>query len=1072
MKAIKTDFTPSFYVVGGTMRHDAPSYVERNADNVLFDALMRGEFCFVLTARQMGKSSLMTRTAARLRNAGIGVAVLDLTAIGQNLSPEQWYAGLLVQIGQRLDLEDELIRFWTSQPLLGPMQRWIKAIQTIVLSHYPERLAVFIDEIDAVRSLPFSTDELFAGIRECYNQRSQNADMERVTFCLSGVATPSDLIRDTRATPFNIGHRIELHDFTEEEAALLARGLRREEKQGMAIIRRVLHWTGGHPYLTQRLCQAVSNDISIQRDSDVDRSCEELFLSRRAQERDDNLLFVRERLLRSEVDIASLLEVYAKVRKHKAVRDDESNPLVSILRLSGITRSEEGWLKARNRIYARVFDESWITANMPDAEARRQRAAFRRGVWRTAIVSLLILLMVGWLAFMAVKQRNRAEQQAEDNRHLLYYADMKAVQQEWENAHVDRAEEILKRHLRESDGKDLRGFEWHVFWSLTHGEIHRLEEGYQVASLSFLSDGKTLAAGEVLRAKTEGSDEYLIKLYDLIARRNVSSFRVPAGRNFDLIIFSPDKRRVAVDGTDNDITLWDVHSGKQVRVFKGHAKPIRTIAFSPDGRYLASGDLSGVVRLWDAANGEEKIILNDPQRWIRWAAFSPDGRLLVTTDESDVVRVRDMASGRELRPFTNEGSALVRAWFFPDGKRLLTTTKGGRLQIWDVGARKMIATLIGHTGDTTSISFSPDGKTLATANYDRTVKLWDLATWQELATIRGHGSAVRSVAWSSDGKHLVTGSTDTTIKIWDTTSGREPIMPIYPVKSYLATAFLSNDEFVAFGVTKDLQVKLWNLSTGRELAKFEEAGDKILCAAFSRDNKFLATGGIDNLIKLWETSTGRLIGAFKGHTGYVYGLDFSPDNKLLISGGQDRTLRLWDVESEQQIDSLKGDADNSYRAVFSDDGKMIASACRDGRVKLWDAATKDVIATLNGHTDRVTAITFSHDGRLLATGGLDNTLRLWDVATGKELKKLGQSDYVQRAVFSLDDLRLVTGAVDGSIKLWDISRGEELMTLKSHADEVTSVTFSANNTSLATSSLDGTVRLWRAGAINSPEKNH
>src|SRR6266852_3009207 len=62
----------------------------------------------------------------------------------------------------------------------------------------PPPLVIFIDEIDAVRSLPFSTDEFFAGIRECYNRRTQDPAFNRLTFCLLGVATPSDLIQDTR----------------------------------------------------------------------------------------------------------------------------------------------------------------------------------------------------------------------------------------------------------------------------------------------------------------------------------------------------------------------------------------------------------------------------------------------------------------------------------------------------------------------------------------------------------------------------------------------------------------------------------------------------------------------------------------------------------------------------------------------------------------------------------------------------------------------------------------------------------------------------------------------------------
>ena len=128
-------------------------------------------------------------------------------------------------------------------------------------------------------------DDFFAAIRAIYNARASEAAYKRLTFALLGVATPTDLISDRQRTPFNIGRRIVLQEFSYDEADALKAGLEAcHPGQGDAHSAPDLHWTNGYPYLTQKLCLAAADRPAAQWDAaQVDELVETTFFSDRAR---------------------------------------------------------------------------------------------------------------------------------------------------------------------------------------------------------------------------------------------------------------------------------------------------------------------------------------------------------------------------------------------------------------------------------------------------------------------------------------------------------------------------------------------------------------------------------------------------------------------------------------------------------------------------------------------------------------------------------------------------------------------------------------------------------------------
>src|SRR5436190_23132662 len=115
--------------------------------------------------------------------------------------------------------------------------------------------------------------------------------------------------------------------------------------------------------------------------------------------------------------------------------------------------------------------------HMPDAEVRRQRAAYLKGVLRTAAVSAATLALVAGLGIKERLEARRADRLAgqkqaalTESRHLLYASDMNVVAQAWDAGDVRRALDLLEAHRPARGEDDLRGFEWRYLWGICQGD--------------------------------------------------------------------------------------------------------------------------------------------------------------------------------------------------------------------------------------------------------------------------------------------------------------------------------------------------------------------------------------------------------------------------------------------------------------------------------------------------------------------------------------------------------------------------------------------------------------------------
>jgi WD40 repeat protein len=1042
-----------FFVSGGTLPPHASSYIEREADSELLDALLDGTFAYVLNSRQMGKSSLAVRTMQTLATKGVLCGFVDLTRLGATgADPERWYAGLLVETGRAFQARELAIAYLKENAALSAPARYFGFLRQLV-SERDQPIVLFIDEVDTTRSLPFPADDLFTGIRELWNARASEPALERLTICLLGAALPTDLVRDPRRTPFNVGKRIDLRDFTLEEARPLAAGM---GPQGDQKLFAVMEWTGGHPFLTQSLCAELVANPDLSADALVAAR----YLEKRSRDTDTNLVDVANRLLgRGDPDVqdedrAELLTTYAKMlRSREGIPDDETHRATARIKLSGVVRTVDGRLLIRNRIYKHAFDAAWVRENMPGQEIRRQRKAYWLGVIRTAAVASTILAVISVLALLAVGNARRATAAEAQARYDAYVSSMRTLFPIYERHDLSGIIRVLDRH------KDFpgRGWEWDYWRAVVdEGNPVTLPTSYPLNLLAS-PDGNRLAS------------IHLRTVYILDANTNTVLHTIPARSNHffrRMVFWSPDSGKLITCEGEGILREWDAATGRELRSRLESGVGFASHRLASDGRTaLASITGRGYIRFdiedLRAFPDDRQIIPMD----IQGLSISGNGKTFAyheppTAERPRTVTIRDLLTLEKVMELRIDSGTVWSLQLDHEGHRLYLGMAGGEVREYDLVKRVWLEPLTAVKSDVASIQVSHDGQRLFVAGHERSGAVAERTPdgWKVLRLVKD--TPQYGGQFLPDGRLAVShGNRVRILSDMRETSAGPP--RLYGPWFAVSQSSITEDGNLLAGDGNDLQlINVLTETTGRTLTpiKTTDRIDRLNHRYIVKyEGSSVRIVRPDDTTVLQTEADELLFG--------IPSLDASPDGRWIAILAKASTLTLVSTQTGQ-IKTLKVNDGSGYFSFSADSSKLIVADVVSLRSLTVPNLQEEWRLPVEG---LVMHVSTSPKGDRLAVSMVDGRIDVLEARSGKVLHSLlGHTEGVYDSSWSPDGSRLVTASEDMTIRIWDPHKGEELGIVGTHPNYAIAVKFLEQGRTIASFSGEGTVKIWRTKASSPP----
>jgi len=330
-------------------------YVERKADKQLAQIITdMGRPGYILVARQMGKTNLLINAKRKYTTDKNIIVYIDLS--NRFDTDRQCFRSIIDTIistnEEHLgDLADKILSDREVKNIPAYTEHSIEL--RLILNHIKGKLIIILDEIDSLTAAEYS-DKIFAQIRSVYFERVNFSCLERLTYVLSGVAEPSEIIKDKSISPFNIGQRIVLGDFDLSEFSDFIK--KTNIKINAESASRIFYWTNGNPRMTWDICSEVEDIVGEKGDispCDIDGIVEKIYLTNFDSPPVDHIRSLVESSQELRDGIIAIL--YGK-------DDTISDEIKSKLYLAGILDSKftDGIVRIKNKIIERSLDESWL----------------------------------------------------------------------------------------------------------------------------------------------------------------------------------------------------------------------------------------------------------------------------------------------------------------------------------------------------------------------------------------------------------------------------------------------------------------------------------------------------------------------------------------------------------------------------------------------------------------------------------------------------------------------------------------------------------------------------------------